>query len=152
MELAVFSQRELPTALCAMWTVANANGSVTPAEHQLLEVIAQLHGAALPELGPIDAEWVAKEISDPHRRKRLVQRAIVTAMVDGEPTREQDEAVRALGEALGQEERGVELLHDLASKHQKLARFDLMRRMFGSAMMGETTLERMKEVTTMIRS
>ena len=57
MDIAVFTPEELPIALCALWNVANANGSITPAEQQLFEALAELHGQPLPKLGPIVRDW-----------------------------------------------------------------------------------------------
>lgn len=152
MDLAVFTPAQLPAALRAMWTVAHANGSITEPEAQLFTAIAAMHGASLPPLGPITSAEVAAAIPDPHARKRLVQLAIVTAMVDGEPTHEQEAAVRMFSEALDQEHAGVGLLKDVAGKHRLMARFDLMRRLLGSMPLGDTTLERVRGATAMFRA
>jgi hypothetical protein len=130
MDLAVFQEGELEVALRALKVVALANGSVTERERELLEMLAQLHGrtvdtAALTPITPAD---VAAAVPGAHARKRLVQLAIITAMTDGEVTREQERAVEAFAQALEIDERGLKVLNDLAGDHLLMARFDLLRR------------------------
>jgi hypothetical protein len=67
----------------------------------------------------------------PHRRKRLVQLAIVMATVDGEVSRESARAVAQLARALLVVEPGVGVLAKLARRHTLATRFALVRRIFG---------------------
>ncbi len=133
MDLNVLAAHELPVALRALHGVVASNGTVTPAELRFLEVIAELHGAAVDvrQLVPIDPVEVARAITDPHRRKRVVQLALVASMVEGEVAEVGDEAVRALARALEVDDRGLAVIHDLATHHRMAARFDMMRRVMG---------------------
>lgn len=134
MDLSVWNTMELPVVLGALRRVAAANGSVSPAEQALLQTIAQLHGAAALDLDGLPAitpEQVAAAIADPHRRKRAVQLALVTAMVDGAVTPAQQLEVAALARALAVNEQGVEVLGKVANQHLGLARFHMARRGLG---------------------
>lgn len=139
MDIAVFDRTELPVVISALRTVAVANGSVSPPERQLFELIAQLHGVtldidALPAAVP--AATLLSTITTPHRRKRLVQLAVVTSMVDGEPTPAQEEAVRTLAAALEIDEKSLRVLHHLTADHRLLVRFDVTRRLTGQIFKG----------------
>jgi hypothetical protein len=152
MDLAVFTPEELPIALRAMWNVANANGSITPAEQQLFEAIAEIHALPLPELGPISPAELASGITRPHARHRLVQLAIVTATVDADPTESQHEQVLAIAEALEQEEKGLQLLYDLVHDRRAMVRFDIMRRMLGGSFMGDDAREKASTMASIFGS
>ncbi len=141
-DIAVFTPEELPIALRALYDVARANGSITPAEQQLFEALAEIHGQPLPELGPISPEALAAGITRPHARHRLVQLAFVTALVDTDPTDGQLAHVRAIAQALEQEERSLALLRHMVNDHRALVRFDIMRRMLGGTFMGDDTREK----------
>ncbi len=136
MDLSVWNTTELPVVLRALRRVAAANGSVSAAEQALFDTIAQLHQAAGTKLAgdaveAITPEQVAKVVVDPHRRKRAVQLALVTAMVDGEVTPAQQAEVAALAQALAVNERGVEVLGQVAGQHLGMARFHVARRGMG---------------------
>ena len=83
MEVRVFAPAELHIALAAVRAIPS---SPTPAGDDLLRAIALLHGCAIepPALERPTLARVARHIADPHRRKRLVELAIVMAMVDGD--------------------------------------------------------------------
>ncbi|HEX2569540.1 MAG TPA: hypothetical protein VH877_08275 [Polyangia bacterium] len=133
MDIAVFDRTELPVVISALRTVALANGSVSETERQLFEIIAQLHGVTLDldALADVPADTLRSTIATPHRRKRLVQLAVVTSMVDGDPTPAQEEAVRTLATALEIDERSLRVLHHLTADHRLLVRFDVARRLTG---------------------
>jgi hypothetical protein len=130
MDIAVFQPHELPIALGAVRAV---DPEPTPAQDRFLAAIARLHRAsldprALPAPSPAET---ADAIFDPHRRKRLLQLALVMTTIDGNVARETVANVAGLARALGVDEGGVSTLHRLASHHDVLVRFDLMRRVGG---------------------
>lgn len=130
MDLKVFTPRELDAVLRALRHVALVNDSFTDAERALIEGVARIHDAQVvaDELEPIDFDEVARVIVDPHRRKRAVQLAIVTALVEGTPSAATASAVRELATALGLDEEGLEVLYEVTHGHALLARFDMFRR------------------------
>jgi hypothetical protein len=136
MDLVVFSEREILVVLRALRVVAGASGAFTQHEADLIEAVGQLHGVTVNahELAPIAAAEVANVVSDAHRRKRLVQLAIVTTLVEGTPEPQGEGAVAELARALQVDDAGVETLHDLAGGHALLARIDMFRRMRGFLM------------------
>jgi hypothetical protein len=71
---------------------------------------------------------VAAVVVAPHRRKRAVQLAMVTSLVEGVPTAETTEAVREFARALGIDEAGLEVLYELTYGQAFSARFDMIRR------------------------
>jgi hypothetical protein len=133
MDLVVLSKEEVPSALRALRGVVASNGTVTPAERRFIEVIAELHGttADVDSLASITPGQVAEVITEPHRRKRVVQLASIAAMVEGDVTPSEARAVRALAGALKVEERALKILDEIAADHQLLTRFDMMRRIMG---------------------
>lgn len=133
MELTVFQPHELPLVLRALRQVALANEIFTPAEAQLIEGVALLHGRKVvaSELAPIDFGQLASVITDPHRRKRAVQLAIIMSLVEGEPDERGVAAVKSLAAALEVPENGLTVLSKVAHGHALLARIDIVRRMRG---------------------
>ena len=135
MDIAIFSAQELPFVLRSLMAVAADPQALTSQEQQFLQVIAALHQhshgsiAALITEPPISPTDLAQLITQPHQRKRLLQMAIVMAMVDGETTAPQQTALRSLARALSVNEQGLRVLQEAATGHQVLARFDLFRRM-----------------------
>src|SRR5678816_4619049 len=102
MELAFLKPQQIPVALAALQTVASGHGRLTEPERSLLEVVAEMHGTrldlhTLPRLDPVT---LAAVVEDPHQRKRLVQMAMVMAMVEGDVSPAQEKAVRAIAEVL----------------------------------------------------
>lgn len=133
MDLVVLNDTEVPYALSALHDVVAANGATTPAERRFIEVIAELHGTttkvnALPSIPPKE---VARAIVEPHKRKRVVQLALIASMVEGEVAPEGAEAVKALAHALDVDEAGLKVIEDVAGHHRLLTRFDMTRRIFG---------------------
>src|SRR3712207_3125885 len=109
MDIGVFSSQELPFVLQTLTTVAAKPEALTPLEHQFLQVINQLHQASVvvDDLSPITPTQIAKAITDPQHRKRLLQMAMVMAMVDAEITPTQQKALRSLAEVLCSNEQSL---------------------------------------------
>jgi hypothetical protein len=130
MDIRVFRPRELYAVLRVLRNVASVNGHFTDAERALVEGVARIHGldVAVDALAPISVDEVARVVVDPHRRKRAVQLAIVTALVEGAPSAATEDAVRELASALGVSEEGLDVLYEVANGHALMARFDVFRR------------------------
>jgi hypothetical protein len=133
MDVVVLAREEVPYALRALRDVVASNGTITPAERRFIEAIGELHGARVDvdSLAPIRPGEVAEILTEPHRRKRLVQLALIAAMVEGEVTASEAAAVRALAKALEVDERGLKVLEEIAGEHRLLTRIDVMRRIMG---------------------
>lgn len=130
MDIKIFPPNELVLVLRAMRDVAIANDQFTDGERALLQGIARIHEMEIDvdALLPIPFDDVAAVVTDPHRRKRAVQLAIVTALVEGKPSVETDKAVAELAKALDIDESGVDVIRKVASDHWMLARVDMFRR------------------------
>ena len=130
MELKVFTPNELVAVLRALRNVAAANDRFTNAERALVEGVARIHEVELDvdALEPISFDEVAQIVVDPHRRKRAVQLAIVTALVEGTPEEATERSVRELALALALDESGLEVLYEVTHGRALLARFDMLRR------------------------
>lgn len=133
MDLVVLNAGETPFALRALREVVASNGTITPDERRFIEVVGELHGTladveSLPGIAPGE---VADAIREPHKRKRVVQLAAIAAMVEGDVTRAEADAVARLASALGVDERALKVLDDIAADHRLLTRFDMMRRIMG---------------------
>ena len=133
MDLVIFGKDELMSVLPALRDVVASNGRVTPAERRFVEVIAELHDAkvdvdALPAARP---EEVARAITEPHKRKRVVQLAMIATMVEGEVDAAGSAAVARLARALDVDEAGLRVLERIVGDHRMLTRFDMMRRIMG---------------------
>ncbi|MUG96958.1 hypothetical protein F7734_33320 [Scytonema sp. UIC 10036] len=133
MDIAVFSSQELPLVLGALMSVAAQPEALTPQEYQFLQVIDQMHESfvAVDDLCPIAARQIGEIITDPHRRTRLLQMAMVMAMVDGNIKPHQQKVLRSLAEALCVNEQGLRVLHKAANGHKLLVQIDMMRRLMG---------------------
>ena len=130
MDINVFQPHELPLVLGALHGVALANGQFTEAEAAMLEGLAALHGerlqaGALPRVSP---EQLACVLTDPHRKKRAVQLAIITSLVEGQPSEASSQAVANLARALDVNDAGLRVLDRVAHERGMLARFDMVRR------------------------
>lgn len=77
---------------------------------------------------PVSFEEVARVVVDPHHRKRVVQLAIVMALVEGTQSIEGERAVQGLATALALDEEGLTVLYELTHGRALLARFDSFRR------------------------
>jgi hypothetical protein len=130
MELRTFTHLELDAVLRSLRGVALCNDRFTDAERALIEGVARIHGVDLDAdtLEPIEASQVARLVVHPHRRKRAIQLAIVTALVEGSPSPATERAVRELARALEVDEEGLDVLYEVATGHALLARFDMFRR------------------------
>jgi hypothetical protein len=130
MDLRIFSDNELDVVLRALRHVALANDRFTEAERALVEGVARVHEVTLSadSLEPIAFEDVAHVVTDPHRRKRAVQLAIVMALVEGDPPPSTERQVHELASELGIDEAGLEVLYEVAHGHLITARIDMVRR------------------------
>lgn len=130
MDIAIFAPEELPIVLGALRDVALANDRFTPDEAALVEGLAQLHGQRITadELGHARPGELARVVSDPHRRKRVVQLAIIMSLVEGQPGSSTSAPVQQLAKALGVSEPGLAVLDEVAHSRGMLARFDMVRR------------------------
>jgi hypothetical protein len=131
MDLKVFSRDELVVVLRALRAVAVANDRFTKAEREFVEAVASIHGADIDAdfLDPISVEEVARHVTQPHGRKRAVQLAIAMALVEGQPSDNTEQAVRALASALHIAEPGLQVLYEMSHGHFMLARFAMARRL-----------------------
>lgn len=130
MDIAIFPPNELPIALA---TVRAVDPEPSPAQDRFIAAVARLHRtsiepSALPKLTAADS---ARAILDPHRRKRMLQLAMVMSTIDGDVAKPTAERVADLAYALGVDERGLRTLHQIAANHDRIARFDFIRRMAG---------------------
>jgi hypothetical protein len=130
MDIVVFDSPELFVALGALHAL---HAEETRRQLRLLGALARLHGASIePSLLPrCTPRHAAGVIRDPHRRKRLVQLAVLMALVDGQVQPETAEAVAELACTLGTDEPGVRVLGLLAARRVLAVRIALMRRIMG---------------------
>jgi len=130
MDISLFQTHELPLVLGALRRVALANGQFTEAEAALIEGIAELHGESLSadELPHVSPAQLAVGLTDVHRRKRAVQLAIITSLVEGQPSEASSRAVGELARALEVSEHGLRVLDRVAHERSMLARLDMVRR------------------------
>lgn len=133
MDVIVLDPKQTPFALRALRGVVGSNGRVTPAERSFLEVVGQLHGVSVDvdALTAVTPGEVGEVIVEPHQRKRVVQLAMIAAMVEGTVTPAESKAVQALAKGLGVDERGLKVLDEIAADHHFMTRFDMMRRIMG---------------------
>jgi tellurite resistance protein len=130
MDLKVFTPSELDAVLRALRNVALVNDRFTDAERALVEGVARIHEVDVDAdaLEPISLEEVAAVVTDPQHRKRAVQLAMVTALVEGTPSPETAAAVRELASALAIDEEGLDVLYQVTHGHAFSARVDMLRR------------------------
>jgi hypothetical protein len=131
MDVAIFEAEQLPLVLGALREVALANDRFTPEEAALIEGLSQLHGQPLraDELRHVSFQELARVVTDPHRRKRVVQLAIIMSLVEGQTSEGSSQPVVALARALEVSEPGVRVLDEVAHSRAMLARFDMVRRL-----------------------
>lgn len=130
MDIAIFDSQELPLVLRSLVAVVANPEALTPREQQFLEIVAALHqGSRDMAATSVTPFQVAQAIPQGHHRRRLLQLAIVMAMVDGETTPQQQQALKGLAGALSVHEQGLKVLQEAMSGQQRLAQFDMMRRM-----------------------
>lgn len=130
MDIRIFAAGELPLVLGALRDVALANDRLTAPELELLDGLAALHEQPLraADLPPTSLQELSRVLTDPHRRKRTVQLALVMSLVEGQPEEASVRAVAALARALGVSEEGVRVLDRVAHERALLARLDMVRR------------------------
>jgi hypothetical protein len=130
MDLMIFPTVQLNAALRALRAVAVKNDSFSEAEHDFIRSIARIHGAQVDpdRLEPIALDELARLVVDPHQRKRIVQLAIVMALVEGDPGDTTAATVHELAAALDIPEQGVRVLYDLSHGHTMHARVEMIRR------------------------
>jgi hypothetical protein len=120
MDLVVLREDELPLALRALRDVVASDGRVTPAERRFIEVVAELHAskADVDALASIEPKAVAAAIVEPHKRKRVVQLAMIASMVEGDVTAAGAAAVKALARALEVDDAGLKVLEEIVGGHR----------------------------------
>lgn len=130
MDLKIFTPQELDVVLRALRHVVLVNDRFTDAERALIKGVGRIHQVEVlaDALEPISFDEVSRVLTDPHRRKRAVQLAIVTALVEGTPSPVTESAVRELATALGLDEAGLEVLYEVTHGRAMLARIDMVRR------------------------
>lgn len=106
MDIAIFSPQELPFALGVMRALQPGTNSL---RDRFVRVVARLHGvsvdpARLPT--PSFAETAAA-IPDPTRRKRLVQLAVVGALLGGDLAPALEDSLANLCDALGVDDAAI---------------------------------------------
>jgi hypothetical protein len=133
MDLVVLDEREILYALRVLRTVVASNGTITFAESRFIEVIAELHGMRVDAGSSrgIESEEVAKAITQPHQRKRVVQLAVIAAMVEGDVIVVEVAVVKALAIALEVDEASLKVLEDIVANYRFFIWFDIMRRIMG---------------------
>ncbi len=111
--------------------IAIANDRFTDAERALIEGIARIHEIEIDadSLEPISLAELAATVTAPHPRKRAIQLAIVTALIEGTPTYRTECAVRELASAFGLDEEGLDVLYEMTHGRAFLARVDMLRRL-----------------------
>ncbi|HYQ14625.1 MAG TPA: hypothetical protein VEQ58_02675, partial [Polyangiaceae bacterium] len=127
----VFEPHELVPVLRALCDVALANDQFTAAEADFIEGVAKLHGqhVVASELLPIALDELSAVLIEPQRRKRAVQLAIVTSLIEGQADERAARAVERLAAALQVPEGGLAVLNGVAHGRAMLARIDVLRRM-----------------------
>ena len=130
MDLKIFAPNELDAVLRALRHVATVNERFTDAERALIDGVARIHDVSIDvdALEPIAFDELAEIVVDPHRRKRAVQLAMVTALVEGAPSRATERMVRRLAAALEIDEEGLSVLYEMTHGRALVARFDMFRR------------------------
>lgn len=132
MDIKVFSESELCVALRGLRSVCDS-----PRGRQLREALAEIHGAAIEvDAAAATPAEVAATVLRPHARLRLVQLAIVAALVDGMPAREKVRAVDELARALAVREPGLAVLRQLGAGRRRIAKFLVFRRI-GARVFGD---------------
>lgn len=146
MDIVVFSRSELNIALRALRDVASDNGVFSEAERDFIVAVGHLHGTVVdPDaLAPISREEIVAGIVDPHARKRLVQLALILALVEGELDEETPEFIRSLAGDLAIEDGGLEVLEEVANGDLMFARLDMVRRLRANMAAGITLPKALK--------
>ncbi|GAB1539271.1 hypothetical protein NUACC21_19370 [Scytonema sp. NUACC21] len=117
-------------------TVAAKPEALTAREYQLLQIINELHQSSvvLHDLSPIAPTKIAEAITHPHQRQRLLQMAMVMAMVDGEIKPNQQKALRKLADELCVKDDSLRVLYKAATGHKLLVQVNIMRQLMSKYM------------------
>jgi hypothetical protein len=118
-------------ALRAMKTVAGVDGDVAPLELALIEAAGAMTDEPIAaSLAPISLEELRGASLEPKDAERVVQAAILTALMDEKIEGAEVTRVAEIASALGVSEPRVKNLAQLARGQVKLAWLDLARRSF----------------------
>lgn len=128
MDIAVFTPSQIPAVLRAFADIMTAGRPLSPRGQQYLDTLAALLGGPAELAPPRPWAELSAVIPDAHPRRRLVQLAMIAALVDGLPTREAAGALAALDRALGVGEPAIAVVRHLSLGHRRRARVLLIRR------------------------
>ncbi|HEY3495815.1 MAG TPA: hypothetical protein VGK73_14050 [Polyangiaceae bacterium] len=139
MDIKVFAPEELPVALGAVRAI---DPYPTLDQDRFLRAIARLHGAAIdPQTLPVPTpDATARAIRDPRARQRILELAVVMALIDGQVFPVPTANVSVLARALDVGERETRVLRELAARHHLMTRIDFTRRI-GGRLTGEAWRE-----------
>jgi len=130
MDIVTFESNELHAALCALRGLVE---QPTREDRRFLSAIAALHGTRvdIDTLRAMPLQTVAEKIPNKHRRKRLLQLAIIFTLIPGTVKPSRLAAVDALAQSLGVTEPALRTLHYLARGRLLLTRISVFKRMIG---------------------
>lgn len=120
--------------LRALYTIALADGEVSPLERSFIDAVQVnvLHShvdfAQLVELGPIAPDALARAIPPGELRGRVLNGGVVVSCIDGRATDDEVEILDAFARALDFDLTPVRTARRLAREHLFLARIDIARR------------------------
>jgi ubiquinone biosynthesis protein Coq4 len=149
MNLVVFDSTELVAVARALRAIAETNASFTDVEADFIAAIAAMHGVTVDPraLETITPEALAAAVTDAFKRKRAVQLLTVMSLVEGEATLESEKALRQFASALAVDERGLDVVREVAKEQILLARFDMVQRM-RKTLFRDQTLATLKSLAT----
>lgn len=126
------SAGEAMAGLRLMKAIAVADGALTEKESALIAAAARALGQPCEarDLEPITPEEVAAALATPLLRERAVQASMLVAMMDGEVSPAEVEAIASFARVLEVDERRVHNLEQLAHGHVRRMWIDLARRSF----------------------
>ena len=115
--------------LRALYTVAIADGEVSPLERAFIEAVREhvLHADAAPD-EPITADELAALVPPGEARQRILGGAVLASTIDGRTTEDEIAVLDGFARALGVDLAPVRTARRLAREHLALARFDIARR------------------------
>lgn len=124
--------------------VALADGELRDAERHMLRTAARALDVPVDvdAIDPASPEEAAAAIRDPRVRERVIQAAILLAMIDGEAHDAEVRAVERFAAALGVDEPRVANLRQLAAGHVRRMWLDLARRSFAVPVFEKALRER----------
>ena len=117
------------TALRALKTIALADGQWGTHERTLIECAAELYGsdADIDALDPIEPEQVARVITSPEDRLRLVQGGLIMGMADMSAHPKEADYISHLQSALDVSEQRVEIFRRMAVGQRLRVRAAIVR-------------------------